>query len=240
MGTETVTRPKALMNVAGKPLLVWALEAFQACGIEDVVFVGGYRMGMVQRQYPQLTYVQNAAWSRTNILRSFMTAEAYMDVPFLVTYSDILYSPDVVRNLLGAPGPVAAVIDDDWQTRYEGRDGHPTSEAEKAVIIDGRISEIGKKVPDDRGHGEFIGMAAFDKDGIGALQQAYREAPKRGPYNEAKSLARAYLTDAIQDLSNRGVPIHAVRIRGGWIEIDTPLDLRRAREWKNSAEPDLV
>jgi choline kinase len=221
------------MEVAGKPLLDWTLQALASAGIRDVVFVGGYRLGMVQRRYPQLTYVRNTAWRHTNILRSLMTAEPYMDRPFLITYSDIIYSPEVVRKLVAAPGPIAAVVEMDWETGYQGRQGHPTSEAEKVVIIDGCIREIGKKLPDQRGEGEFIGMAAFDNQGTQALRQAYREAPRRGPYHGTKSLARAYVVDVMQELANRGVPINVVKIQGGWIEIDTPLDLARARAWKD-------
>jgi choline kinase len=235
MGDETVNSPKALLDVAGKPVLDWAVEALNAAGIDDIIFVGGYRMRMFQERYPQFTFVRNTVWERTNILRSLMFAEPHMDRPFLFSYADLVYTSEVVRSALSSPGPMAAVVERDWRPHYEGRQDHSTGAAEKVIVEDGRITQIGKLVPDDRSDGEFIGMLTFDTDAIRLLRQVYAEAPRRGPYHGARSLSQAYVVDAVQEMINRGLSVNPVMIEGGWIEIDTPLDLERARAWKNGS-----
>ncbi len=45
----------------------------------------------------------------------------------------------------------------------------------------------------------------------------------------AASIDKAYLTDMLQELIDRGYLVRSVDIEGGWQEIDTPQDLDRAR-----------
>jgi glucose-1-phosphate thymidylyltransferase len=39
----TVNRPKAMLSIAGKPILQYAVEALAQNGIRDIVLVVGYR-----------------------------------------------------------------------------------------------------------------------------------------------------------------------------------------------------
>ncbi len=54
-----------------------------------------------------------------------MYAEDQMDGPFICCYSDILFTPDVVRRLLASPADIALVVDTAWRDRYTHRTEHP-------------------------------------------------------------------------------------------------------------------
>ena len=69
-------------------------------GITDVAFIGGYQIDKVLKDYPQFDFCHNADWENNNILASFMHAEAHMNEPFICAYSDILFTPAVVKRLL--------------------------------------------------------------------------------------------------------------------------------------------
>ena len=96
----TADAPKCYAEVAGKRLLDWALEAFHANGLDDICFVGGYRIERVQADYPQFTFRHNVDWPNNNILLSLFHAEQDMAGGFVCSYADILYRPSVVRRLL--------------------------------------------------------------------------------------------------------------------------------------------
>ncbi|GAJ15042.1 unnamed protein product [marine sediment metagenome] len=49
------------------------------------------------------------------------------------------------------------------------------------------------------------------------------------PFQNAASLEKAYMTDMIQELVDNGSLVQSIDIEGGWMEIDTPQDLERAR-----------
>jgi phosphoenolpyruvate phosphomutase len=51
---------------------------------------------------------------------------------------------------------------------------------------------------------------------------------KGGPVHQAKDLASAALTDVLQVLVERGVPVRTIDTFKGWMEIDTFEDYRRA------------
>ncbi|MCA9416678.1 MAG: NTP transferase domain-containing protein, partial [Candidatus Omnitrophica bacterium] len=96
----TADTPKCFAEVKGKRILDWTLEAFRENGIEDICFIGGYRIECVKEAYPELTFRHNQDWENNNILLSLMHAEDLMNEPFICCYSDILFSSNVVRDLL--------------------------------------------------------------------------------------------------------------------------------------------
>ena len=75
----TADAPKCFAEVQGKRILDWVLDAFAANGIDDVCFVGGYRIATVRAAYPSLTLRHNTEWQSNNILSSLMYAEDRMD-----------------------------------------------------------------------------------------------------------------------------------------------------------------
>ena len=80
---------------------------------------------------------------------------------------------------------------------------------------------------------EFIGLAKFSQRGAEILKETYHDVVEKtagSRFQQAASIDKAYLTDMVQELIDRGYVVRSVDIRGGWQEIDTPQDLERARE----------
>ncbi len=223
--------PKCLLAVGGKTILERALEALRENGIEKIAVVRGYRSHLVN--YPNVTYYENPKFKENNILRSLFYAEREMDDDFIFSYSDIVYSSELVAKLIEREADIALTVDVDWLHAYEGRTLHPISEAELVKVEDGKVVKIGKGVVrPDEAHGEFIGLAKFTRSGAEAMKTAYhRVAEERPafPFQRAASLEKAYITDMIQELIDNGQPVQSIDIEGGWMEIDTPQDLERSR-----------
>lgn len=228
----TADRPKCMLEVAGKTILDWQLNALRSVGITDVAVIRGYRGEAIQR--PSLRFFDNPDYSRNNILGSLFCAEAALADGCVVSYSDILYRPDVLRKLLSSDGDVTIAVDPDWQLRYEGREGHPVSEAELVKAEHGRVIEAGKGIPPEEAYGEFIGLMKLTVRGAATFRDFYRKARARygeadRPFQRAATFAQAYLTDMFQELASSGVRVTPVEIHGGWMEIDVPKDLELAR-----------
>ncbi|MCP4171500.1 MAG: NTP transferase domain-containing protein, partial [Fuerstiella sp.] len=58
----TADTPKCFAEVAGQRMLDWAVDAFRQNDINDIAFIGGYRIEMVQQAYPEFTYRHNSDW----------------------------------------------------------------------------------------------------------------------------------------------------------------------------------
>ena len=239
LGVETDDIPKCMVNVGGRPILHWQLDALAAAGVDDVVIVRGYlgdRIAAPAGPAPKLRFVDNPEWASNNILVSLFYAEAEMQGGFLFSYSDIVFSREHARRVAAATAPVALIVDRLWSDAYHGRTLHPPSEAELArVVASGGaeiVTRVGKRqVAADEATGEFSGLARFGPAGAAALREVWREARARGletPFGAAATLRQAYLSDGLNALADRGVALAAVLVDGGWREIDTEQDLARA------------
>jgi choline kinase len=90
---ETSEIPKTMVEVMGRPMLDWVLDALAEGGFarKDVVFICGYAEAVVKNRYPELTFVRNSAWESNNILASLLYARDYLAEGFVSTYADIVY-----------------------------------------------------------------------------------------------------------------------------------------------------
>lgn len=228
----TADTPKCFAEVGGRRILDWTLRAFHAGGIKQIAFIGGYRIEAVQEAYPQFTFRHNADWQHNNIMESLFCAEDLMDEPFICCYSDILFTPDVVRRTLGSDADISLVVDTDWLARYEHRSEHPSDDAEKVTVEDGRVTRVHREIPEEKAHGEYIGVAMFSAAGARTLREHYHAARRDfagRPFREAKRFEKAYLIQLLQHMIEAGQPMAHVDTPGGYIEIDTQQDFDYAR-----------
>ncbi len=229
----TADTPKCFAEVKGKRILDWTLEAFRENGIEDICFIGGYRIESVRATYPGLTFRHNRDWENNNILLSLMHAEDLMTEPFICCYSDILFSPRVVRDLLQTRAEISLVVDTEWLARYTERTEHPSDDAEKVVVSNGQVTRIHRHIPEPEAYGEYIGVAKFSKTGTDLLKEHYHRAREQyagQPFREAKVFEKAYLIHLFQEMLEHGVEMSHVDTPGEYIEIDTQQDFDFARE----------
>lgn len=229
--------PKCLIEVAGKPIVQRQLEIFRKLGLNEVALVRGWRKEKVN--LPGITYFDNDDFENNNILHSLFHAYGFMTDSFIFSYSDIVYSENVVRELLDCPAEMGIIVDTAWEERYNGRLKHPVNEAE-LVLCDkkGKVRKIGKDVVSvNEATGEFIGLAKFFGEGVKTLINEFNrlkefyQGKEEEPFQHAKKFKKAYLTDMIQELVDKGHEIWGVNINGGWTEIDTDEDLANANKF---------
>lgn len=229
----TDSKPKCLLPIGGKTILQRQLETLKKCGIDDIVIVRGYKKEMIT--YPNARYYHNDNYRNNNILASLFYAEDDMEGGFVSSYSDILYGQEVVEKLLASRADISVVVDTKWKEAYKGRTEHPVSEAEKVLVEGDRVIKIGKApISADEAYGEFIGLAKFSAKGAEVLTANYHRVKEEfagKPFqHEARIFEKAYLTDMLQELIDKGYTVKNVDIEGGWREIDTRQDYIKAKE----------
>ncbi len=228
----TADAPKCFAEVGGRRILDWIVEAFREGGIDDIAFIGGYRIESVREDYPDFDFRHNTNWENNNILASLFYAEDLMDEPFVCCYSDILFTPRVVRALVEHDEDVCLGVDTEWLNRYAHRSEHPSDDAEKVTVADGAVTRVHREIPEPAAYGEFIGVAKFSTSGAAALREHYHR--RRGefagePFREAKVFEKAYLIHLLQDMIEAGQRMVHVDTPGGYIEVDTQQDFDYAR-----------
>ncbi len=232
----TADAPKCYAEIQGKSLLDWALSAFDSNGLDRVCFIGGYQIEKVRRDYPQFDFRHNVDWQNNNILASLLCAEDLMDEPFICCYSDILFTPKVIGQLLSSAADIALGVDTDWLQRYASRFYHPSGDAEKVTVSNGLVKSIHRNIPEAQAYGEYIGAAKFTPRGAQAMRELYHRRKQEfegRPWREAKLFEKAYLIHLLQDMIEQGIEMAHVDTHGGYIEVDTQEDFEYARHhWR--------
>ena len=232
----TDSQPKCYATVGGRRILDWTLEAFDGAGLrEGKVFIGGYQIEQIRRDYPSLAFAHNADWQNNNILLSLMHAEPHMSGGFVCAYSDILFRDSVVREALEHPGDIVLCVDTRWRDRYADRSQHPEHDAEKVIVDGDRVRRVHREIASDDADGEYIGVAKFSPRGAELFREHYHRVQREHagkPWREAKVFEKAYLILLFQEMIEHDVPIHFVATHGDYMEIDTEEDYALAnRDW---------
>lgn len=238
----TDDRPKCMVEVAGRPMILRQIDNLRAVGVTDFVVIRGYladRLTSALASEPGVRFVDNFDYANNNILLSLMCAAEELSSGFFCSYGDIVYRPEVSAALAQSQAELGLVVDPFFAQVYEGRTEHPIAEAELTDVRDGLVRQVGKKaVPLEQAAGEFIGLWRASARAGQVLRELFaKRLSERGlssPYGRAARLQVAYLTDLFNDLiaeePRLQLPIHSVEISRpqSWREIDTVQDLERA------------
>ncbi len=107
LGAHTEDIPKCMVEVAGRPILGWVWRALASVGVDELVVIRDYKgdvlESFVRSLVPKAIFVDNAEWQTNNVLLSLAKARAYLDQPTYVTYSDIVFTPDVAAATARRP-----------------------------------------------------------------------------------------------------------------------------------------
>tara|TARA_B110000037_G_C17046203_1_gene475779 strand:+ start:80 stop:1201 length:1122 start_codon:yes stop_codon:yes gene_type:complete len=228
---HTENSPKCMLDFGGKTLLQRQLFSYKANGIEEISLIRGYKKNKIN--YKDIKYFDNNDYKDNNILNSIFYGEEVLNGDIIISYSDILFEPFVVKRAMQSDHDISVVVDIDWRDYYIDRKDHPLSEAENVIFnSNNEVVKIGKIASQkEEVHGEFIGMIKLNHRGCEILKQNFHRVKKLywdKPFQRAKIFQKAYLTDMIQELVDIGIKVHCVIIERGWKEIDTVEDYKKA------------
>lgn len=216
----TINKPKALVELANKPLLEYQLSVFNKLGLSDINLVVGYLYHHFDHYaYPQFI---NTEYEQSNMLHSLMQAVDVLlsgeDV--IICYGDIIYQPEVLSKLLATKGDVVVAADKQWQSLWELRMEDPLADAESFIYNDqGKVIELGKPLKDlSQAQAQYIGLLKISGQCSSKVVQAYKALGLK----ETKNM---YLTDFIQNLIDKHFDVRASLHNRGWLEVDTSQDL---------------
>ena len=206
----TLTRPKVMLPVAGRPILEYVVEALKENGITDIHMVIGYQRERIQ------SYFENGRRFGVSITyavqpKQLGTAHALLQArqggaegPVLVLPGDNLVEPDTLRALLERS-------DKDANAMVVTFSPNPSKYG--VVKMDGGLVQ---------GITEKPAASASDLINTGI----YLFSPKVFELAEWSVRASRFdLTDVLQALIERGEKIQGVEIEGHWLDIVYPWDI---------------
>jgi choline kinase len=217
---HTEARPKSLLDIGGRSLLLRYLDALAAVGVSEAVFVVGYLKDKIVAEAARgpaaipVRFIENKHYTRGNILSLWHAREEF-DEDVLIMDADVLFPQELLARLLAAPDRNVIALDERFQD---------TGEEQKVVCEDGWVVEVTKKIGrDPRVRGEAVGVLRLSAEAAEVLRGILEEFVNTGKDG-------LEYEDAFRELAAE-VPIGVVEVGDlPWIEIDFPEDLTRARD----------
>lgn len=219
MGALAEDRPKCLVELAHQPLIRRQIAALRGGGVSGIGIVRGYLAHMIDIK--DVTYFENPHWAETNMVMSLAAAAAWLKAdPVVISYADIFYRRDIVRDLLAASGDLVVSYDRSWRSLWTRRFVDPLSDAETfRTDANGNLIDIGKRTTQiDDIEGQYMGLLKFTPKAWSAVEAVLAAV-------DAKTRGAMDMTTLLRALLSSGFPIKTVGIAGQWGEIDSAADL---------------
>jgi len=200
----TLTKPKHLIEIGGKPILAHGLNAVKASGINEVLIVVHYMADAIRDYFGdgerfglKIEYAEQKGVLGTG--NAVSVVEPYVEDDFLLVYGDLLFTSEAVRKVLATyneekPAATMAVVSVESPENYG--------------VVELREEKYVKRIVEKPNR--------FDK-----VKET--SASARGEWE---------ITDAISLLLTEKKPVLAVKIPSGeWFDIGRPWDLLEANRW---------
>ncbi len=228
MGSQTENKPKCMVSYFGKPIIDYQLVTLSKCGIRDVVIVDGYKRDVLESYLSKssVRFVSNVSFDSTNMVHSLFCAEPEMDDDLIISYGDIIYSTDVLKQLIVNNSPFVVAVDSQWRKLWSLRMDNPLDDAETMKIDkNGDILELGKKAKSYNDiQGQYIGLFKMARSILPKIREFYHSLDRSKLY-DGQDFENMYMTSFIQLVINGLMPVKAEVINGGWLEFDNEKDL---------------
>lgn len=202
--------PKPMLPVQGKPILQHIIEGLSKNGITDFLIVVGYRKEVITDYFGDgskfgvnVSYVEQVKQDGTGKVvelgRDFSGSE-----PFVLSYGDILVSPESYEPLVQLDG------DDARMTVKVNED---VSKGGAVFISDGYVTDLIEKPQPGQQTSPYYnaGIYTFTAEIYEFI--AKLELSPRGEYE---------LTDAIRNMALGGKKVGAVELSGDWADVRDP------------------
>lgn len=204
---HTLSTPKPLVHVGGRPVMSYILDDLKGLGIEEMVFVIGYLGDVVQeymaREYPEIRvhYVEQEVQDGT--AGAIKLAEPWADDDLLIVFVDTLFDADL---------SLTRTLSDDWSGVIWAKEVEDYQRF-GVIITDesGAMTRIVEKPTEPVSRLANIGLYYIRDSALlfKGIDKALASEP--GPSGEY------YLTDAFQYMVDQGARIRTAPV-GGWYD----------------------
>lgn len=216
----TITKPKTMLQIGGKPILQYNIESLRDAGVDEITLVVGYHEEVIKDHFKdgadigvKINYVTQE--ERLGTAHAIGSARKHVQGQFIVLNGDIIVDPVLISDLIDGYRKENAIsmlvlteVDD------------PSSFG--VVELNGnRIVRIVEKPKKEEAPSNLInaGIYLFDDQIFDAIDQTPKS--ERGEYE---------ITDSLQLQMNEDGNVFGLRSTNKWIDIGRPWELLDVNE----------
>jgi len=231
----TAERPKAMIPVAGIPLLRRLVDKCKKRGIDDITVVAGYKAESIDVQ--GINLLVNDAFANTGELSSLRCAMDRFSDDMVIMYGDLLFRSYILRDLMESDANLSVVVDSATDERATNgtQDFAYCSEPDDRSMWGQAVSL--KRIVEGRDpgangdpSGRWIGMIRATGEGRAWLEDAISMLSERDDFDQLG------LPELINAMVDAGRDVRVWYIHGHWLDVNSLTDLERAGDF--AAEQD--
>ena len=218
-------------NINGKTLIQRQISLLQQNGISDITVVRGFEKEKFHHK--DVNFVNDDEFEEHEQLGSLIAAESEIVGDILIIFGDIIFDSNILNQILDSNNDISIAVDLDWKESYRERTDNPIELAGKILLDGQKIIQLSERLSVEKKEfstGEFLGIIKLTSNGSRILRDYLKKLKHHaGRFHDAESFKMAKLTDLLQHLIESNVEIKPIFVKGKWCEIDTPIDLERAK-----------
>jgi len=216
----TLTKPKTMLPVAGKPIIQYNIESLRNYGITDILLIVSYKEDMVKNYFKDgkkfgvnITYKTQKDFLGTANAISY--GKDYMDSSFIVLNGDIILDSEVIKEIIEE---YKIKTPDTLMVLKEVEDPSSYGVVE---IENGLVKNIIEKPKKEEAPSNLIntGIYIFNKDIFDKIDKT--EKSPRGEYE---------ITDSLSLQIEDGLTIIGHKTNTNWIDVGKPWELLEVNE----------
>jgi phosphoenolpyruvate phosphomutase len=220
----TKDRPKAMIEIAGRPILHRLIEDLRSEGLRNIRVVAGWSASAIRLDGVEV--VTNQQHATTGDLASLIEGLNEGDDDVLVSYGDLLMRRYILRALLDVDEELVVAVDSNIEDRLaSGASGDyvfcsgPDDRGlfDPAVRLEGFSDGVGDRIP----HGQWIGLLRARGAGLTALRSSIDELSAR------EDLSKMSVTHLLDHVASR-FPVRVLYVNGHWLDVNGLQDLEAA------------
>lgn len=197
----TVTKPKAMLSIAGKPILQYVVESLARNGIRSIIIVVGYRreqifdyLGAGEQFGVKIDYITQE--KQLGTAHALARVKAVVEDEFLVLPGDNLIEAETIAQFIAVEPNAVLLKKVEDTTRY----GVVTTE-------DGMVKDIVEKPKEAKSDVINTGIYAFSRE-VFSFTEAELDIP-----------------DVLNSMLAQGYSIGAQETDGTWLDVVYPWDI---------------
>ena len=221
-GKLTADRPKAMLEVAGKPIIERAVDTLRTAGVRDIHIVTGYKPEAFE--VSTVKYAHADRWAEEGEVGSLLAARDKIEGNVLIGYGDVVARQWVLENLVRSDHPLTVVVDyaDHAHTRKSVDYAVVTPERVEGILDQAYdLQRIDTELTADKASGEWTGLLWANEEGSAQLRATIEKLEADGV-----DLAKWSIPQLINAVIEGGFGTVRVQwIHDNWLDIDDLDDL---------------
>jgi UDP-N-acetylglucosamine diphosphorylase/glucosamine-1-phosphate N-acetyltransferase len=197
----TVTKPKAMLSIAGKPILEYVIESLAQNGIRSIVMVVGYRkeqifdyIGSGKQFGVDITYITQE--KQLGSAHALAQAKGIIENEFLVLPGDNLIEPNTIAQFVGLKPEAVLVKRVDNPARYG-----------VLTVEENLVKNIDENPKQPKSNIVSTGIYAFTTKVLSFIEH------------------ELMIPDALNNMLAQGYTICAQETDGTWLDVHYPWDI---------------